>query len=196
MGCEPPQDGRGLFKPLTRDVQWIGSSSSMDGRASVNGLSSAIQWIGRRDPMDGTRRFNGLTTTRPSGAAKRTGVAAGRQGRIDDSIRRYRRKRRYRLIDPTIPRYWSESTEVLTRPLAGIDGSPGGGQSRSTESAMSVRAKCRGRSDRVDKVGQTEVVKPVGPKSSSRLDRVCLVGLTEIAKGVGTHHPPRPVHIS
>ena len=65
VGCEPPQDGRGLFKPLTRDVQWIGSSSSMDGRASVNGLSSAIQWMERWDSMDRTSHFNGLTITPP-----------------------------------------------------------------------------------------------------------------------------------
>ena len=64
-GVRAPQDGRGLFKPLTRDVQWIGSSSSMDGRASVNGLSSAIQWMERWNSMDRTSHFNGLTITPP-----------------------------------------------------------------------------------------------------------------------------------
>ena len=115
----------GLVKPLTRDVQWIDSASPIDRRAPVNGLSSAIQWIGRRAPMDGTRRFNGLAAFLPSRAAKRTSIAAGQQGRIDDSIRRYRRKRRYRLIDPTLPWYWSKPTPYFIRAYAIFESSQG-----------------------------------------------------------------------
>ena len=54
-----------------------------------------------------------------------------------------------------------------------------------TESAKSVGAKCRGRSDQDDKVGLTEVDKSVRPSSSDRSDQVRLVGLTEIAREVG-----------
>ena len=66
------------------------------------------------------------------------GGSSPRQGRIGDSIRRYRRKRQYRLIDPTLPWYWSEPTVVLEDRLEVGKLGPPSRRSRLTQLTESV----------------------------------------------------------